>query len=184
MCATVRNQILKKWKEKTKNKKRICSEVSVNSLGNPWSQPWNNYIPVRHSLIQVCLRFCSFAIMLHVITLILSASSGERLCKGTVSVRLSVCLSVPSIDSQLAAATCSWLAALQLGRGRQVSINSCRCRVSAVNRYIPPAPKSTAGSANAVIRGGSTRTCCCCFTQTRSTDNKEISLKARYVCVL
>jgi len=140
---------------------------------------------VRHSLIQVCLRFCSFAIMLHVITLILSASSGERLCKGTVSVRLSVCLSVPSIDSQLAAATCSWLAALQLGRGRQVSINRCRCRVSALNRYnIPPAPKRTAGSVNAVIRGGSTRTCCCCFTQTRSTDNKEISLKARYVCVL
>jgi len=116
--------------------------------------------------------------MLHVITLILSASSGERLCKGTVSVRLSVCLSVPSIDSQLAAATCSWLAALQLGRGRQVSINSCRCRVSAVNQYIPPAPKRRAGSVNAVIRGGSTRTCCCCFTQTRSTDKKEISLKS------
>jgi len=33
------NQQLKKWKrEKLKSKKRICSEVSVNSLGNPLSQ--------------------------------------------------------------------------------------------------------------------------------------------------
>ena len=31
----------KKWKtEKLKSKKRICSEVSVNSPGNPWSQSW------------------------------------------------------------------------------------------------------------------------------------------------
>jgi len=31
----------KKWKKqkKLKSKKRICSEVSVNSLGNPWSRP-------------------------------------------------------------------------------------------------------------------------------------------------
>ena len=29
----------KKWK-KLKIKKRICSEVSVNSPGNPWSQSW------------------------------------------------------------------------------------------------------------------------------------------------
>ena len=29
----------KSGKRKNKNKKRICSEVSVNSLGNPWSQP-------------------------------------------------------------------------------------------------------------------------------------------------
>ena len=34
-----RNQQLKSGKtEKLKSKKRICSEVSVNSLGNPWSQ--------------------------------------------------------------------------------------------------------------------------------------------------
>jgi len=31
--------ITKKWKtEKLKSKKWICSEVSVNSPGNPWSQ--------------------------------------------------------------------------------------------------------------------------------------------------
>jgi len=32
---------IKKWEKtekKLKSKKRICSEVSVNSLGNPWSQ--------------------------------------------------------------------------------------------------------------------------------------------------
>jgi len=29
----------KKWKNrKTEKKKWVCSEVSVNSLGNPWSQ--------------------------------------------------------------------------------------------------------------------------------------------------
>ena len=32
------NQKLKKWKKNKKSKKRICSEVSVNSPGNPWSQ--------------------------------------------------------------------------------------------------------------------------------------------------
>jgi len=31
----------KKWKNgKTKVKKQICSEVSVNSPGNPWNQSW------------------------------------------------------------------------------------------------------------------------------------------------
>jgi len=29
----------KKWKNR-KSKKRICSEVSVNSPGNQWSQSW------------------------------------------------------------------------------------------------------------------------------------------------
>jgi len=28
---------------KSREKKRICSEVSVNSLGNPWSQSINKY---------------------------------------------------------------------------------------------------------------------------------------------
>ena len=37
-----RNQQRKSGKtEKLKIKKRVCSEVSVNSLGNPWSQSWN-----------------------------------------------------------------------------------------------------------------------------------------------
>jgi len=31
----------KKWKTgKLKSEKRLCLEVSVNSPGNPWSQPW------------------------------------------------------------------------------------------------------------------------------------------------
>ena len=36
---TARKPTTKKWKtEKLKSKKRICSQVSVNSQGNPWSQ--------------------------------------------------------------------------------------------------------------------------------------------------
>ena len=36
---TARKPTTKKWKtEKLKSKKRICSQVSVNSPGNPWSQ--------------------------------------------------------------------------------------------------------------------------------------------------
>ena len=33
---------LKKWKKekKVKSKKRVCSEVSVDSPGNAWSQSW------------------------------------------------------------------------------------------------------------------------------------------------
>ena len=40
MCLIYRTETTtKKWKNrKSKNEKRICSEVSVNSLGNPWSQ--------------------------------------------------------------------------------------------------------------------------------------------------
>jgi len=50
----------------------------------------------------------------------LLASSDERLCNGTVSVRLS--------RRSTAASMCSWLMP-QLGRGRQISSDSCRRRV-------------------------------------------------------
>jgi len=48
--------------------------------------------------------------------LTLHASSDEQLCNGVASVRLSVCLSVPSINSS---------SNVQLGRGRQISTNYC-----------------------------------------------------------
>jgi len=38
--STSRNQQLKSGKTEKLSKKRICSEVSVNSPGNPWSQSW------------------------------------------------------------------------------------------------------------------------------------------------
>jgi len=38
----------KKWKtEKLQSKKRIFSEVSINSLGNPWSQYWRRKARLR-----------------------------------------------------------------------------------------------------------------------------------------
>jgi len=61
------------------------------------------------------------------------ASSGERLCNGTVSVRPSVCLSRRATASkQQRRAT----GLPQLGRGRQISINSCRRRVPTTDRYM------------------------------------------------
>jgi len=39
-CCTARKQKIKSGKSKPKSKKWICSEVSINSPGNPWSQSW------------------------------------------------------------------------------------------------------------------------------------------------
>ena len=61
--------------------------------------------------------------------LTLLASSGERLCKGTVSVRLSfVCPSICLSRYSIVAATCSWFAA-ELERGRRIDrLLSTVCR--------------------------------------------------------
>jgi len=72
----------------------------------------------------------------------LLASSGGRLCNGTVSVRLSVCMSVPLIDSSSDVEV----------------VCCCRRRVPAVDRYLLPTAERSSGQRHAVIRGGSTQT--------------------------
>ena len=52
----------------------------------------------------------------------------------------SVCPSVRLSRRSTAAATCGWFAA-ELGRWQQISIDSCRRRVPAVDRYLLPAPE-------------------------------------------
>ena len=95
-------------------------------------------------------RVCELHLLAYYL-LTLAASSGS-VDNGKVSVCPSVCLSLPSIDSQYAAATCSSAAALpQPGRGRQISID----------RYLSAGPTAPAGSVNAVSRGGSAQTCLC-----------------------
>jgi len=59
-------------------------------------------------------------------------SSGERLCNSTVFVCLPICLS----HGSTAAATCNWFAA-ELGCRQQISIDSCRHRILAIDRYLP-----------------------------------------------
>ena len=63
-----------------------------------------------------------------IVMIVSDTSSGERLCNSTVFV----CLS----HGSTAAATCNWFAA-ELGCRQQISIDSCRHRILAVDRYLP-----------------------------------------------
>jgi len=83
--------------------------------------------------------------------------------------RVSVTVGSPSVclsRRSTAAAACGWLAA-ELGRGQQTSIDSCGCRVPAIDRYLLQAPAPAAAIAGSVMLRsegrGSTQTCALSF---------------------
>jgi len=75
-----------------------------------------NHVTVCSAPYKYSYLFTYLLTPVHKWLLTLHASSDEQLCNGVASVRLSVCLSVPSINSS---------SNVQLGRGRQISTNYC-----------------------------------------------------------
>jgi len=82
-----------------------------------------------------------------IVMIVSDTSSGERLCNSTVFVCLPICLS----HGSTAAAMCNWFAA-ELGCRQQISIDSCRHRILAIDRYLP-AVQLSSGHHLADLRG-------------------------------
>jgi len=59
---------------------------------------FNNFLDDSFKVRVTTLRFSKYASIQYIIDV--ARFNGERLCNGMVSVRVSVCLYVPSIDSQ------------------------------------------------------------------------------------
>ena len=52
----------KSGKKELKSKKQICSEVSVNSPGNPWSQSFVLEIKEERNLRYKCIHICNILV--------------------------------------------------------------------------------------------------------------------------
>jgi len=107
----------------------------------------------------------------------LATSSGKRvrLCNGTLSVRPSVCLSVPLTKASKQQRRAAGF--LQIGCGRQN-----RVPAADVDRYICRRHRSSlAGSVSALIRRGSTQTC---FTEYLRSTVTSVSVRfCLFVCL-